>query len=176
MLWWNSTKETQEIEKELPEDLKEFFKDNNPDKTQNHKYEVSPHQKQVNKVLSKVSGTYNYEFDLYKKKNTIRNVSIINCAELQLKVIECFKSLSFTSIDNCSKPIKTNKSCMDIQSRALERLFYNDCYSIEHCDKIRYIIDHLFTKNFGQFGEEINDDTLNKFNKDLDANFYKVWK
>lgn len=177
MLWWNKTKETEEIEKELPENLKDFFQKNNPDLKQANKYEVSPQQKQVNKKLASLpKDQYSHEFDVYKKKNTIRNVAMINCSELQLKVIDCFKSLNFTSIENCSKQIKANKECIEVQTNALTRLYYNDCYSIDHCDKIRFVVDHLFTKNFGQYGENVDEETLVKFNKDLDANFGKLWK
>ncbi|EGV66453.1 hypothetical protein PSN45_002945 [Yamadazyma tenuis] len=176
MLWWNSTKETQEIEKELPEDLKEFFQKNNPDDRQYNKYKLTPQQIMVNAKLKKISQEYSYDLETYKRKNSIRNVSITNCAELQLKVVDCFKSLNFTSIDNCSKQIKANKNCVEIQSKAFNKMFYNDCYSTQHCDKIRFLVDHLFTSNFGQYGENMNEETLAKFDKDLDANFSKVWK
>ncbi|CAH6723535.1 hypothetical protein CLIB1444_16S00980 [[Candida] jaroonii] len=176
MLWWNNTKETEEIEKELPEDLKEFFKDNNPDSKQANKYEISPHEKLVNKKLSSIKEPYSYEFEVYKKKNDLRNVSMINCSELQLKVIDCFKKMDFSNLDGCQKQVKQNKKCMEIQKDAFKKLYYEDCYNITHCDKIRFLVDHLFTKNFGQYGEKMDDENLIKFNNDLDKSFTKIWK
>lgn len=177
MLWWNSKgKDTKELEKELPDELKDFFKENNPDSKQSSKYEVPPQQIKVDKKLASLKLPYNHEFEIYKKKNTIKNISMINCSEMQLKVVDCFKSMNFTSIDNCSQEIKTNKACIEVQSEAFNKLYYNDCYSIEHCDKIRFLVDHLFTKNFGQYGDNITEETMIQFHQQVDKNFDKIWK
>lgn len=177
MWWWNNKgKDTKDLEKELPDDLKQFFKDNNPDSKHSSKYEVTPQQLKVDKKLASLKLPYNHAFEIYKKKNPIKTVAMINCSELQLKVVDCFKSMNFTSIDNCSKEIRLNKSCIEVQTNAFNKLYYNDCYSIEHCDKIRFVVDHLFTKNFGQYGDNITEETLSKFNHQVDNSFDKLWK
>lgn len=176
MLWWNNSKQVDELEKELPDDLKDFFHSNNPEELQKYKYEVSTHEAQVTKKLASLNIPYSSKFDLYKKQNTPRIVGMINCSELESKIIDCFKNMSFTNMDNCSKEIQTNKTCIGVQIDALKRLHYEDCYSIEHCDKIRFIVDHLFVKTFGQYGEEITDATMAKFNNELDSRFDKIWK
>lgn len=176
MWWWNRSKKTEEIEKELPPDLQDFFKSNNPDAKYQSNFELTPEKKQVNKVLSRAKQNYSHDFEMYKKRNTIRNVAAVNCSELQLKVTDCFKTWDLSRLDNCSKEMEKNKACVKIQEDGFRRLSYEDCYSIEHCDKIRFLVDQMFIQNFGQYGEEINDNSIDKFNQNLDKYFYKIWK
>jgi hypothetical protein len=174
----NYGRDTKELTNELPEGLQDFFKENNPDAKHQSIFEITPHQKRVNDVLSRQDKNpeYTYEFDKYKQAETPHKVTVINCAELQQKVMECLRGWNVTSTDPCRAEIKKTTSCVEIQNRALKKMYYQDCVSVEQCSKIRYVIDKLFTENFGQYGDTINDQSQAKFNKDLDNMFYKIWK
>lgn len=171
-------KDTKELAKELPEDLQGFFAENNPDAKHQSIFEITPHQKRVNDVLSKQpqNPEYSYDFDKYKQAQTPHKVTAINCAELQQKVMECLRGWNVTSTDPCRVEINKTASCVEIQNRALKRMYYQDCVSVEQCSSIRYVIDKLFTENFGQYGDNINEEAQKKFDTELDKVFYKIWK
>lgn len=171
-------KETSEITKELPEGLKEFFKKYNPDLQHESVFDISPQQQRVNEILQKheKNNAYSYEFDLYKQRETRKTVTSVNCAELQQKVVDCFRGWNFTKTTHCSQEMKQNTSCVEIQNDALKRLYYDDCYNTDQCNKIRFIIDKLFTENFGQYGEQTNEENKAKFDQQVDKAFYKIWK
>ncbi|CUM47226.1 unnamed protein product [Debaryomyces tyrocola] len=174
----NNGKDTSEIAEELPDNLKGFFKENNPDLKHETIFDVPPQQKRVNEILHKhqKNNEYSFEFDKYKRRETPKKVTSINCAELQQKVIECFRGWTFTLTNQCSQEIKNNSSCIEIQNNALKKLYYDDCYNIDHCTKIRFVIDKLFIDNFGQYGENMTDESKHKFNEEIDKAFYKIWK
>jgi hypothetical protein len=178
----SNEKKTEEVTQDLSPNVQEFFKEANPEKNHQSIFEESPQQKQVNKVLAreekwvKEQNHYDYKFERYKQTEGPNKVAQINCAELQQKVIECFRNWSLTSADQCRAEIGIVTKCADLQNHALKKLYYEDCYNIPQCDYIRYVADKLFTENFGQFGEDISDESKTKFNKDLDKAFKKVWK
>ncbi|ABN65145.1 predicted protein [Scheffersomyces stipitis CBS 6054] len=168
-----------EIAKELPEDLKQFFTETNPEPNHRSIFEVSPEQKRVNEVLLRAEKdkTYSDEFERYKHVENAKKVCSINCAEIQQEVLECFKSWKFAGLETpCTQEIKRTSQCMEIQKAALKKLYYDDCVSIPQCNQIRYIIDKLFVENFGQLGDNVNDETKAKYAKDLDKVFYKIWR
>lgn len=169
-------KDTSEITKEIPENLREFFKENNPDLKHETIFEAPPQQKRVNDILNRKKSEYSYELDKYKRTETPKKVTSVNCAELQQKVIECFRGWTLTLTTHCSQEIKNNTSCIEIQNGALKKLYYDDCYDIEQCTKIRFAIDKLFTENFGQYGDNISDETKKQFDEGIDKVFYKIWK
>lgn len=173
-------KNTDDITKELPQNLKEFFIENNPDKNNENGsvFEKSPQQQRVDNVLLKnnINDKYSYEFQKIKATETVRKVTTINCAEIQQQVLDCFRGWSFTSTNPCSDEIKLSTSCIDIQSKGLKKLHYEECYNEIQCNQIRRVIDQLFIKNFGQFGENINDENQLKFDNEIDNIFDKVWK
>lgn len=178
----SSEKKTEEVTKDLSPNVQEFFVETNPEKNHQSIFEESPHQKQVNQVLlreekwAKEHNHVDYKFDRYKQSEKPIKVAQINCAELQQNVIECFRNWNITSTDQCRAEIGLVTKCADLQNVALKKLYYEDCYNIPHCDYIRSAADELFTKNFGQFGEDINDETTAKFKQDLDQAFTKAWK
>ncbi|ODV79317.1 uncharacterized protein CANTADRAFT_50860 [Suhomyces tanzawaensis NRRL Y-17324] len=175
----NKGKETSELTKELPENLKGFFEENNPDSKHQSIFEESPHQKRVNQVLlkhQKQNTPYSYELERYKQKEKPQVVTAVNCAEIQQQVVDCFRSFNLTSTTQCKFEIGKTTACVEIQNRALKKLYYEDCVDIDQCEKIRYIVDKLFTENFGQYGDEVNEVTKANFDKSLDGMFYKVWK
>lgn len=180
MLWWpfNTKNETEEVTKKLPDGLKEFFQEQTPDHKAQSIFEISPQQEKVNKTLQKYADRqYSYEFDRYKQTEKPLKVATINCAEIQEQVLNCFRGYSFTTGTQCKEEIGKVSQCMELQAKALKKLHYEDCVEVEQCDKIRYIVDKLFTDNFGQFGDLLQDDqNQSKFNNDLDKVFYKIWK
>lgn len=173
----SNDKESSELTKELPDSLKDFFEENNP--TEKHKsvFESTPQQKRVNDILLKHENkNYSFEFDSYKHSEDPKKVTSINCAEMQQKVVECFRGWTFTQSTHCQDEINTHASCVSIQRDALNKLFYGDCVSIPQCNQIRYVVDKLFTENFGQYGDNVNEESKEKFEKELDKAFYKIWK
>lgn len=185
-MWWpfssNKGKETSEVTEELAPSLRGFFAEKNPDQKHASLFSESPFQQRVNEVLNREeklqkNQQYSYEFDKYKRTDVPRRVTSINCAEIQQHVIECFKGWSaITDTNHCSKEIQTSRSCVEIQTRALKTMHYDDCYDKKQCDQIRYLVDQLFVKTFGQYGENISDENETKYTKDLERVFYKVWK
>ncbi|ODV67508.1 hypothetical protein HYPBUDRAFT_147838 [Hyphopichia burtonii NRRL Y-1933] len=172
-------KDTSEITKELPEHLQGFFEEKNPDRKLEGAHEVSPHQNRVNQVLyqhEKTNPDYSYQFDNYKRAESAKKVVGINCAELQQKVHECLRGWSFTEANHCNEEIKLSMECMKIQKEGLKKLYYDDCYNEKQCQQIRRVIDQLFVKNFGQFGDQVNEENQSKFNNDINGVFYKIWR
>ncbi|CCE81598.1 Piso0_002259 [Millerozyma farinosa CBS 7064] len=170
-----SGKDTSEVLKEIPDGLRDFFEEQNPDK----RFEgdgSSPYLKRINEVLSRETKNVDSKVDNYKRRENLRVVTGINCAELQQKVLECMRGWSYTQGKQCAEEIQNNTKCVSIQHAALKKLHYEDCYSIEHCKKIRFIVDMLFTKHYGRYGTETGEDVDSKFAKELDKSFFKVWK
>lgn len=166
-------KETEELSKELPENLKEFFAEANPAKG---RFEGSPKDEQVDRILAQQNQQYTHEFARYKREELLKKVATINCSELQQAVIDCYQGWLLISANHCSDEIKRAMKCMDVQSRAFKQLRYENCFSEKQCQLMRYVVDKLFTKNFGQFGEHMNEETQLKFDADIDDVFGKVWK
>jgi hypothetical protein len=175
-------KKTSDVTPELADNVKEFFDKNNPDKSHGSIFEATPHHKRVNEVLLRQQkqnggkGEYDYTFERYKQAETIDKATYINCAELQEKVADCLRNLTMMSTDQCKKEIGRTTKCAEIQKDALKKLFYEDCYNTKQCDYIRFVTDKLFTENFGQYGENVNDETKAKFDKEIDKAFYRAWK
>ncbi|KAK6459669.1 uncharacterized protein RJT20DRAFT_21648 [Scheffersomyces xylosifermentans] len=177
----SGSKESESIEKELPENLKEFFSESNPEPDHRSIFEISPEQKRVNEVMLRAeksrTGEYSDEFERYKQREKAKKVCSINCAEVQQQVLECFKNWKWASFETpCSQEIVRTTTCIDIQKVALKKLYYDDCVSIPQCQQIRFVVDKLFTENFGQLGDNVTDETKKNFDKDLDSVFYKIWK
>lgn len=173
---WPFTKETP---LDLTPELLEFLDEQTPSHKSKSIFEISPQQQRVNQVLQKhTNDDYDYVFDRYKQTEKIPKVATINCAELQEKVLECFRGYNLTATHNqCKDEINKVSSCIEVQAKALKRLYYEDCVDVEQCSKIRYIVDKLFTENFGQYGENLHGEVnVEKFNKEIDGVFYKVWK
>lgn len=172
-MWPFGSDNSKDITNELPENLQEFYKEKNPTK---HKLEQNFKDEKVQKVLAKAGQGYTHTFEQYKRDYLAQKASAINCAELQAAVLKCYDGWLFLGIDNCSAQIKTAAKCNEIQERAFHRLRYNECYSERQCGAIRYVVDQLFTKNFGQLGENVNEELQATFERELDAVFDKVWK
>lgn len=162
-----------DISEELPENLQEFYKEVSPSK---HRHEQGSKDAQVAKVLARNQHEYSFQLDEFKREHLIKKSSAINCAELQEAVLKCYDGWLMFGVDNCSAQIKRGAKCNELQERAFNRLRYNECYSQKQCNAIRFVVDQLFTKNFGQLGENVNDELLMKFEKDLDEVFDRVWK
>ncbi|KAM3125612.1 hypothetical protein ACQ2H7_000989 [Candidozyma auris] len=174
LMWpFGSSKPEKDVTSELPEELKDFYKEVTPTKqrvTQDSKDE------RVAKILNRQQAHYTHELDQFKRDYSAQKASAINCAELQAAVLKCYEGWSFFGADNCSAEIKRASKCNELQERAFQKLRYNDCYSQRQCSAIRYLVDQLFIKNFGQLGENVNDESQVNFEKDLDNAFEKVWK
>lgn len=170
----SSDKSSAELDKELPENLKEFFKEADPSHRLTEHNE-DPREVQVQKVLARQSKEYDGELDRYKHRETPRKVATINCAELQQVVVECYRGWLFLG-NECSQEIARTTKCMDIQQAALKKLRYQDCYSKKHCATIRAFTDKLFTAHFGQFGEKIDDETTARFEAAVDEAFVAAWR
>ncbi|GEQ72736.1 hypothetical protein JCM33374_g6424 [Metschnikowia sp. JCM 33374] len=170
----SADKSSSELDKELPENLKEFFKESDPSyRLIDH--EEDPKESQVQKVLARQSKEYDGELDRYKHSETPRKVATINCAELQQAVVACYQGWSFFG-NECSEEIIRTTKCLEIQQAALKKLRFGDCYSVKHCSSIRAFTDLLFTSHFGQFGENINEETTSKFDTAVDEAFAAVWR
>ncbi|KAK6465804.1 hypothetical protein DFJ63DRAFT_310887 [Scheffersomyces coipomensis] len=173
-------KDASELTKELPDNLKQFFNEVNPEPNHQSIFEISPHQKRVNEVLKReddLKRPYDDEFYKYKQTEKAKKACSINCSEVNSQILECFKNWNYTSFDTpCSKEIAATTKCLEVQKNAFKKLHYDECISIKQCNQIRYIIDKMFTENFGQLGNEINDQTHKKFDQDLDKVFWKIWR
>lgn len=178
----NKGKETAEVTEELAPSLREFFAENNPDQKHAAFLSGSPFQQRVNDVLNREeklqeNREYSYDFDRYKRSEVPRKVTAINCAEIQQLVIECFKGWSaITDTNHCSKEIQTSRRCVEIQTKALKTMHYDDCYDKKQCDQIRFLVDQMFVKSFGQYGEHISDENEAQYTRELERVFYKVWR
>lgn len=178
-MWpFSSDKDSSQVSKELPEDIGAFFEQQNPESAHISKLEASPEQKKVNSVLRQHENQpYSYEFDQYKKRETLKIATQVNCAEIQQQVVECLRGWNLTGTNRCEEEIKTHTKCVEIQSRALKLLFYDDCVNKEQCAKIRYAVDKLFVDNLGRYGEHIDEDANNtSFQSGIDAAFAKIWR
>lgn len=174
---WPFTKEksSDDIAGELPDNLKQFFNDKNPDKKEAGR---EAYYQRVQEVLERPQ-EYSYQFDHYKKEESVQKVTGVNCAEIQNQVVECFKKTggwSLTTYGHCEQEMKNGSRCADIQKDALKRLHYGDCYSEKQCLQIRRVVDELFVRNFGQFGDNVTEDNQAKFNTELDSVFFKIWR
>lgn len=171
------SKSTDDLEKELPDSLKGVFQRENPDHKHDDLFEASKEQKLVSNIIERSKNQpYDYKFDEFKRNEDIKKVTYINCAELQKNVMTCLKNWSATDLTFCDKEMKLNAACTDIQTKALKRLHYEDCVNLTQCKQIRFLVDDLFVKNFGQLGENYNEDSLQKYLSDVDDSFTKIWK
>lgn len=174
----NKGKETSELVKELPEDLKDFYHQSNPEGKYGPLFEPSVRDEKVNRVLQEHANNRetSYDFDRYKRRETARVATQVNCAEVQHKVIECIRNWKLMDASHCSHEVKNFNSCVEIQKKAFGMLYYDDCYSIEQCSKIRFVVDKLFTENFGRYAESIGNANTTKFFDDVNNVFDMVWK
>lgn len=173
-MWpFGSQKSNKDVTDELPENLQEFYKEVS---LTAHKLEKDSKDEKVANVLDRQNTQYSFEFDEFKREFLAQKSSAINCAELQAAVLKCYEGWLFFGVDNCSAEIKRGAKCNELQERAFQRLRYNECYSQKQCNAIRYVVDQLFTKNFGQLGENVNEELQVKFEYDLDQVFDRVWK
>lgn len=108
-------------------------------------------------------------------KQDTRKVAAINCAEIQQAALECYKGWKFLSGTECSTAMTRSTRCMAIQQNALKRLRYEECSSRDQCQQIRALVDELFTRNYGQFGENINEETQKCFEYDLGRTLSFLW-
>lgn len=178
-MWpFSNDKDSAQVSKELPQDLGAFFEQANPETSQQSKFELSPHQKKVNSVLrQRENQPYSHEFDQYKRRETLKSATQVNCAEIQQQVVECLRGWNLTLSNRCETEIKTHTKCVETQTRALKLLFYEDCVDIDQCKKIRYVVDKLFVDNYGQYGEQIDDeDTRMRFDSGVESAFAKIWR
>lgn len=178
-MWpFTSDKDASEVSKELPADLGAFFDKANPQTTHQSKLEVSPHQKKVNQVLGKHENRpYSFEFERYKKRETLKVATQVNCAEIQQQVVECLRGWNLALGNRCDAEIKTHTKCVETQTMALKRLFYDDCVDVDQCKRIRFAVDKLFVDNFGQFGEHVDDEEHRaRFESGVDGVFSRVWR
>ncbi|KAK6204670.1 uncharacterized protein RJT21DRAFT_111234 [Scheffersomyces amazonensis] len=177
----SNDRDTSELTNQLPNNLKEFFDEVNPEQNHESIFEVSPQQARVNEVLLRTEkanhGKYDDVLSKYKLTEKPKKVCSINCSEINQQVMTCFKNFNYASFETpCTKEIKATTTCIELQKKALKKLHYDQCISIKQCDQIRYVIDKLFTENFGQYGDNVNEETSHKFNNDLDKVFWKVWR
>lgn len=180
MVWPFASKEkdVEEIKKDLPADLQGFFDEANP-KPHLSIFEPSPKQKLVEQILkdNELKAEYSHELDDYKRQQNPGVVLAVNCSEIRQQMLECVKEWKFMGeVNQCSEYVNKYTACDNIQKDALRHLFYDDCYNVDQCKRIRYAVDLFFVKNFGRYGEEVNEQTKSKFNEDLDKAFYKIWK
>ncbi|KAG7192559.1 uncharacterized protein KQ657_001658 [Scheffersomyces spartinae] len=180
MVWpfGSKEKDVAEIKKELPIDLQEFFDEANP-KPHSSIFEPSPKQKLVEQILleNEKTAQYSHELDDYKRQQNAGVVLAVNCSEIRMQMLECVKQWKFMGeMNQCSDFVNKYSACDKIQKDALKHLFYDDCYKVEQCKRIRYAVDLFFVKNFGRYGEDVNEETKAKFDDDIDKAFYRVWK
>ncbi|EGW31764.1 uncharacterized protein SPAPADRAFT_141336 [Spathaspora passalidarum NRRL Y-27907] len=170
-------KKTEDINKELPKDLQEFFKQENPDKKHANLFEQSSPQNHIFEVLNKhKDDPKDPRLAYYKSSQDINNACAVNCSEIKNQVVECSKQVTWLQSGSpCADIIKAMSACTQIQKTALQTLHFDECYNVKQCQMMRYYVDKIFTENFGQYGSEMNDETRAKFNKDIDDAVYKVW-
>lgn len=115
------------------------------------------------------------DINFVKLKQDTRKIAAINCAEIQQAALECYKGWKFMSGTECSTAMARTTRCMAIQQNALKRLRYDECSYLDQCKQMRVLVDELFTRNFGQYGENINEDTQKKFEYDLGKTQAFLW-
>lgn len=157
----------------LPADIREFYDKADPTRQVDEKKRKDD---RVNALLAKNAHSFSHELEKHKREFRAKKAAAINCAELQEAVLECHKGWLMLSLENCAAPMKRASLCQDTQLHAFSKLRYDQCYSIKHCAQIRYIVDRLFTKNFGQLGENQTDESKQNFERDLDKAFDQAWK
>lgn len=116
------------------------------------------------------------DINFVKFKQDTRKIAAINCAEIQQAALECYKGWKFLSGTECSSAMTRSTRCMAIQQNALKRLRYEECGTHDECQQIRVLVDELFTRNYGQFGENINEETQKKFELDLGRTMSYLWE
>jgi hypothetical protein len=173
-----SSKPTSDLEKELPDSLKGIFKQENPDNKHEALRLSSHQQRQVDTVVARSlkDNPYNFEFDDYKRNENVKKATYINCAQLQKNVLTCLKNWKATDLLFCDHEMKISAACTDVQTRALQKLHYDECVSIKQCQQIRFLVDDLFIKNFGENGDEFSKERCEGYFADVEESFDKVWK
>lgn len=172
----------EDITKELPADLQLVFQREATSSLDGSKFIPERYAKIVESKLEslpeqQITSEDELEFENYKIEYSIKSVKQINCSEIENYLLECNKHpwYKFWAIPNL-KVSKDLKKCENLTVDGLKFLNYDKCYNIKHCDFIRYHLDKIYTKNFGDLGENVNDETSNLYYKDLHELFYKVWK
>lgn len=175
----STSKSTEDLEKDLPDNLRAVFQKENPERRQDELIEKNAREQTlVNSFIEKThqkNEGYNFEFDQYKKNENIAKASAVNCAELQQNVLLCLKNWKATDYTFCAKEIKSHSSCLEVQTEALKRLQYDSCVDLKHCKKIRFIVDELFVNNFGSTGENFNEESYTAFMGQVEGSFEKLW-
>lgn len=169
-------KDASELEKDLPSDLQLFFTKANPESLQKLGGDSSAKDLLVDKILDREVHEYSHEFAKYKREELLQKVAAINCAEIQQAVVKCYQGWLFLSSNHCTDEIKKTTKCIDLQNKALRQLRYDECYSKSQCQQMRVAVDYLFTKNFGQYGENVSDETEKNFESEVETVFGKLWK
>lgn len=127
------------------------------------------------KSVSRSEGQTLMDVEFAQFKQSTKKVAAINCAELQEAALECYKGWLYLTGTECSRKMVRSSKCMEVQQDALRRLRYEDCSSREQCVEIRMLADELFTRNFGQFGEKMDENTQRIFENDLQRTQKYLW-
>lgn len=167
-------KDASELTKLLPESLQGFFRAEEASKSTLHDDQIK--SEKVQSVLAKHHRDDSGAFKLYKDREPPKAAAKINCADLQLAAIECYRSMGFTGGTDCRPIVQRALKCAEIQQRGLNRLRYQECYDKRQCTLIRGIVDHAFIHNFGLMGEKINEETERDFERSIDSAFDLAWK
>lgn len=166
-------KDTAELAKELPQDLQLFFGAADP---ATRSGADSLKDEKVAEVLAKQPQGYSHEFAAYKRDELLKKAVAVNCAEIQQAVVACYQGWLLVSTNHCMDEIKRATRCTEVQQRALQRMRYADCYSRPQCQYMRTVVDRLFTENFGQYGERVDEEAEKAFNRGVDAAFERAWR
>lgn len=177
-MWWpfgSKDKDTADLEQELPSGLRLFFKEVNPEAITASSGEGELKDALVERILAKQPQEFDHKFAGYKREELLKKVAAINCAEVQQAVVECYQGWLFLSSNHCTDEIRRTTKCLDLQTRALRQLRYEDCYNKTQCQQMRMTVDILFTKNFGQFGEKYSEEAEKVFTSEVDGMFETLW-
>ncbi|KAI5965190.1 uncharacterized protein KGF55_001410 [Candida pseudojiufengensis] len=187
---WPFTKseEVKPLGEDLPNDLKDFLIQKNNETTQSsssepYKFEASRNLNRVKEILTKQpirNQEDQYQFEKFKLSNQLQNSVAINCSELEYNLNLCFQNYSIIKDMfkyPCFNKQQDLKRCKNLQTDGFKLLHYQDCYNIQQCNAIKQFLDEMFVKNFGELGENTNDnEKVNQFYNDLNKGFDKIWR
>lgn len=118
---------------------------------------------------------FSHEFEKHKREHTLRKVVAINCAEVQMAVAQCHRGWLLLETGSCADEMRRSAACLDLQTRALKHLHYNECHEERQCRRIRLLVDRLFVTHCGQLGEKVSAESESRFDAAVDAAFDRVW-
>ncbi|RCK57878.1 hypothetical protein Cantr_06149 [Candida viswanathii] len=185
-MWpFTSTQDTnakEDITRELPPDLQRVFERESATSLSGTKFIPERYHRMVEAKLASLPEQHptvesQLAFEKYKVEYPVKTVRQINCAEIENYVLQCNQHpwYKFWALPNI-KASKDLRKCETLTVDGLKFLNYDRCYNIKHCEFIRYHLDKIYTKNFGELGERVNDETSNAYYRDLHELFYKVWE